>query len=230
VTEEKDGPVHYQVSVTGRQAATFFLGLLAALGLSFFFGMKTGAAAKRGMDPISALTAQSDIAVPAAEPERRGDRATPAPTEAPIGFEAAAPEPPATKPPATKAPKASVPEPRAPKVEEPKIVELAPEPTAVPTRKPSATAVPVKEPAAAKQGDETFWVQVLVTGSAEKADGLSKKLKADGFKPDVSLVPGKKELFRVRVGPYSDRAKAEAGSKKVEKLEKLETTIVAPGK
>ena len=56
MTEEKDGPVHYQVSVTGRQAAAFFLVLLAALGLSFFFGMKTGAAAKRGPDAVTALT------------------------------------------------------------------------------------------------------------------------------------------------------------------------------
>ena len=66
MTEEKEGPVHYQVSVTGRQAAAFFLVLLASLGLSFFFGMKTGAAATKGPDRVSALAAQSDIPVPTA--------------------------------------------------------------------------------------------------------------------------------------------------------------------
>ncbi|MBK9968239.1 MAG: SPOR domain-containing protein [Holophagales bacterium] len=238
MTEEKAAPVHYQVAVTGRQAAGFFLCLLAALGLSYFFGMKTGAAAKRGLDPISALTAQSDIPVPTAEPEGRGEKPAPEPTESPIGFVAATPEPAreptAAVPPTPRdTPKPAVREEPLP-LEEPKVVELAPPPTVVPTRKAVATAVPAKEPAAtkqaAKQGDDLFWVQVLVTSSPEKADGLSKKLKTDGFKPDVALVPGKKALFRVRVGPYPDRAKAEAGAKRVEKLEKLETTIVAPGK
>jgi DedD protein len=227
VTEEKDGPVHYQVSVTGRQAAAFFLGLLAALGLSFFFGMRTGAAAKRGMDPISALTAQSDISVPAAERESRGDKAKTEPTEAPIGFEAATPVPPVTK-----VPKTSVPEERAAPVEEPKIVELAPGPTAVPARKALASPVPEKEPTAAKQGDEAFWVQIVVTSDAAKADALAKKLKTDGFKSVVSPVTGKKGLsFRVRIGPYSSRATAEAAATKVEKAEKLQTKpIVVPGK
>jgi cell division septation protein DedD len=227
VTEEKDGPVHYQVSVTGRQAAAFFLGLLAALGLSFFFGMKTGAAAKRGPDPISALTALSDISLPAAEPEGRGDRATPEPTEAPIGFGTATPAPPATK-----APKASVPEERVAPIEEPKIVELAPEPTAVPTRRTVSAPVPEKEPAATKKGDEVLWVQIVVTSDAEKADALAKKLKSDGFSPVVSPVTGKKGLsFRVRIGPYSSRATAEAAAAKVQKAEKLQTKpIIVPGK
>ncbi len=221
MTEEKDGPVHYQVSVTGRQAAAFFLGLLAALGLSFFFGMRTGAAAKRGPDPISALTAQSDISVPTPEGETRGDRATPEPTEAPIGFETAPP-----------AQKASVPEERAAPVEEPKIVELAPEPTPAPTRRAVPAPVPEEEPAAAKKGDEVLWVQIIVTSDAEKADALAKKLGSDGFNPVVSPVTGKKGLsFRVRIGPYSSRAKAEAAAAKVQKAEKLQTKpIIVPGK
>ncbi len=227
MTEEKDGPVHYQVSVTGRQAAAFFLCLLAALGLSFFFGMKTGAAARMGLDPITALTAQSDIAVPAAEPEGRGDKAAPVPTEAPIGFETATPVPPATK-----VPKTSVAEERASPLEEPKIVELASGPTAVPARKAPATPVPAKEHEAAKQGDEALWVQIVVTSDAEKADALSKKLKTDGFKPVVSPVTGKKGLsFRVRIGPYTSRTAAEAAATKVQKAEKLQTKpIIVPGK
>ena len=72
--------------------------------------------------------------------------------------------------------------------------------------------------------------RLLVTSSAEKADTLAKKLKRDGFRPDVSLVPGKKGLFRVRVGSYPDRARAEAAAKKVQAVEKLGTRpIVVPG-
>ena len=241
MTDEKEGPVHYQVSVTGRQAAAFFLVLLAALGLSFFFGMKTGAAAKRGPDVATALAAQSDIPVPRAKGEgEAAETATPVPTEVPIGFEPTAPHggaahgQPAAK---EEAPSRS----EHPVKEEPKPVvkELAPtappKPTAVPAKPTAAPAKATPAPRAAEKAapaeeEGTFWVQVLVTKSAEKADGLSKKLKADGFKPDVSLVPGKQGLFRVRVGPYADRAKAEAGEKKVEKLEQLEATIVPAGK
>ena len=85
--------------------------------------------------------------------------------------------------------------------------------------------------AVAKAEEGPFWVQILVTKSAEKADDLARKLKADGFRPDVSLVPGKAGLFRVRIGSYPDRAKAEEASKKVEKAEKLQTKpIIVSGK
>jgi cell division septation protein DedD len=218
VTEEKDGPVHYQVSVTGRQAAAFFLVLLAALGLSFFFGMKTGAAAKRGPDAVTALAAQSDLAVRPEADEDADAPPTPAPTEAPLGF-GSSPEPARRKEPApTPRPEPVVKEEPAPV---PVVKELAPEPTAV----PKAAA-----PAVARGEDGPFWVQLLVTSSAEKADTLAKKLKRDGFRPDVSLVPGKKGLFRVRVGSYPDRARAEAAAKKVQAVEKLGTRpIVVPG-
>ena len=248
MTDEKEGPVHYQVSVTGRQAAAFFLVLLAALGLSFFFGMKTGAAAKRGPDVATALAAQSDIPVPRVPGEGEAvETPIPVPTEVPIGFEPTAGHGGAAHgQPAAKEEAPSRSEPPARQEPKPVVQELAPtappKPTAVPAKPAAAPAKPTAAPAKATpppkaaekpapaEEEGTFWVQVLVTKSAEKADGLSKKLKADGFKPDVSLVPGKQGLFRVRVGPYGDRAKAEAGEKKVEKLEQLEATIVPAGK
>ncbi len=241
MTEEKDGPVHYQVSVTGRQAAAFFLVLLAALGLSFFFGMKTGAAAKRGPDAVTALAAQSDIAVPSGKGDgEAGESTTPVPTEVPLGFDSAPARETAGKPaPAAKEEAPSKSEP--PVKEEPKPVvrELAPptppRPTAAPaaqkaTPAPKAAEKPAEKAASAKE-EGPFWVQILVTKSAEKADDLARKLKTDGFRSDVSLVPEKKGLFRVRVGPYPDQAKAEAAAKKVETAEKLQTKpIVVPGK
>ncbi|MCL4808075.1 MAG: SPOR domain-containing protein [Thermoanaerobaculia bacterium] len=214
MTEEKDGPVHYQVSVTGRQAAAFFLVLLAALGLSFFFGMKTGSAARRGPDPITALTAHSDIPVPTVPPADGGGRETPVPTEVPIGFDAPAPRE----------------DPR------PVVRELAP-PTATPAPR-AATPTPRAEPGPARaesaesaQEHGPFWVQILVTSSARKADDLARKLKGEGFPPDVAPVPGKDGLFRVRIGPYADRPKAEAAAAKVTKAEKLtEKLLIVPGK
>mgnify|MGYP001062122166 CR=1 FL=1 len=83
--------------------------------------------------------------------------------------------------------------------------------------------------AAAEAGP--FWVQLLGTSSAEKADALAKKLKVDGFRPDVSVVPGKKGLFRVRIGPYPDRTQAEAEMKKALALEKLDSKpFISTGK
>lgn len=216
--EEKDGPVHYQVSVTGRQAAAFFLVLLASLGLSFFFGMKTGAAARRGPDPVSALAAQSDIPVPTAPASDGSGRATPVPTEVPIGFD--------TPPPARVREAAPRPEPTPREDPRPVVRELASPTPARPTPAPARA-----ETAEAARDDGPFWVQILVTGSAEKADGLSKRLKASGFPSDVSVVPGREGLFRVRIGPYPDRAKAEAAVTKVTKAEKLQDKpIVVPGK
>lgn len=238
MTDEKEGPVHYQVSVTGRQAAAFFLVLLAALGLSFFFGMKTGAAARRGPDAVAAIAAQSDIPLPRPSGEgEAGERATPVPTEVPIGFEPAA-RPREAAPRSEPAPRADVPEPPTREEPRPVVSEVAPTATPKPTAAPPKAAAPAASPAPQKPAGKPsssddagpFWVQVLVTRSAEKADALAKKLKADGFRPDVSLVPGNQGLFRVRVGPYADRAKADAGAKRVEKLEKLEATIVPAGK
>ena len=238
MTEEKVGPVHYQVSVTNAQAAAFFLGLLAALGLSFFFGMKTGAAARSGPDPVTALAAQSDIQVPAVEPgDSKSDRGTPVPTEVPIGFEAAAPEPvrepaPRAESRATPVPKAAAREVPPSPAEEPRIVELAPQRVATPAEKAEPASAPVKAAAASKGGDGSFWVQIVVTSDARKADALAKKLKADGFGPVVLPVTGKTGLsFRVRVGPYSSREKAESAAAKVQKAEKLQTKpIIVPGK
>ena len=77
-------PVHYQISVTGRQAAFFFLLLLLALGLSFFFGMKTGAAARRGPGAVATLASASDIPVPTLAPAEAPPEKKPA--EEPLGI------------------------------------------------------------------------------------------------------------------------------------------------
>jgi cell division septation protein DedD len=63
-------------------------------------------------------------------------------------------------------------------------------------------------------------VQVLATKNAPAADELMKRLKSEGFAADVSAVPGKDGWFRVRVGPFKERAKAEAAAKKIKQTDK----------
>lgn len=205
MTEENPG-VHYQISVTGRQAAAFFFLLLVALTLAFYFGMRTGAAAKKGPGAAATLAQASDIPVPTMPPAA-----------------GAPPEKPAEEPKLGFAEGGKGPAPEAPKSEPPKPSATAPPPPP-PT---AAPATPTPKPPAKKEGP--FYVQVLATQKADVADEMTKKLRADGFSADVTPVPNKPGWFRVRVGPFADRAKADAAAGKIQKVEKTKNRpIVVP--
>ncbi len=221
-------PVHYQISVTGRQAGLFFLLLLLALALAFFFGMKTGAVARKGPGAVATLVNASDLPVPTLAPSdgsrdtRRAGISAERPAEEALGFAA---------------------EKRAALKEAAAAATPAPVPTSAPTPQPPVpTAAPPahqKEPppkeapaakAATKRPLGPFYVQVLATKKAPAADELRKRLQNEGFTADVSAVPGKDGWFRVRVGPFKDRAKAEATAKKIKTTDKLikNTPLVVP--
>ena len=227
--DERPGrpPVHYQISVTGRQAGVFFLLLLASLSLAFFLGMRTGAAARKGPGAMATLATASDLPVPTLAPSegqregRKPETASEKPAEEPLGF--AADKRTALKNAAAAATPVSVPT-RAP----------APTRVPVPAKPPAPTSAPPappKEAAAAKAGPKgPFWVQVLATKKAQAADELVKRLKDEGFAGDISAVPGKDGWFRVRVGPFKDRAKAEATARKIKTTDKQikNTPLVTP--
>jgi cell division septation protein DedD len=224
MTDEK-GRVHYQLSITGGQAGAFFLALLVALCLAFFFGMKTGSASRRAPDNVARLSAASDIAVPAspdAEGADAGATATKrrlAPTEPPLGFD----ETPAVKPPVRG--EAETPT-AAPRRAQHPTATPAPKPVPPTVPAPSAPRTTAPEPAGA------WFVQVLATQKPETADETAKKLKTAGYSSDVSPVPDKPGLFRVRVGPYRDRASAEEAAARVARDEKWLRSakpIVIPG-
>ncbi len=220
-------PVHYQISVTGRQAGFFFLLLLVALALAFFFGMKTGAAARKGPGAVAMLTNASDLPVPTLAPSdgsrenRKSGTSAEKPGEEALGF--AAEKRAALKEAAAAATPVAVPTP-APTAQ-------PPVPTAAP---PARQNAPPKEAPAAKAAAKgplgPFYVQVLATKKAPAADELRKRLKDEGFAADVSAVPGKDGWFRVRVGPFKDRAKAEATAKKIKTADKQikNTPMVVP--
>jgi cell division septation protein DedD len=213
-------PVHYQISVTGRQAAFFFLLLLVALALAFFFGMKTGAAARKGPGAAATLATASDLPVPTLAPSEN-PRDEKKPAEEALGFaadkrvalkEAAAAATPAPAP--TAIPSTKPPAPTA----------------AQPAKEASAKAAPAKTAPAQAAPKGPFWVQVLATKKAQAADDLMKRLKDEGFASDVSAVPGKDGWFRVRVGPFKDRSKAEATARKIKSTDKQikNTPLVTP--
>ncbi len=99
------------------------------------------------------------------------------------------------------------------------MAPTAPAAQAPATEAPAAAPVPVKParpvekaPAPAREGK--VWVHAAAL-NAERADALVKKLKEKGYPTDLSPVAGKDDLFRIRIGPYSDRAKAEAVAKRL---------------
>lgn len=211
---EKNGLVHYQISITGRQAAGFFLALLSALCLAFFFGMKTGAAARKGGEAPRRAAQPFEAPAPARETEAAASASKeppPAPAGEKLGFDSPTrSEPPAPAPAATKPPEKPTPEP-------------APKPTKAPVA-PTAVPTPVQRPAPASKKEapkkDAYFVQVLATQNATTADELSKKLAKAGFKADVSQIPNKDGWFRVRVGPYPDKAKAQMAAKKLQAADK----------
>jgi cell division septation protein DedD len=79
---------------------------------------------------------------------------------------------------------------------------------------------------------ETWYVQIIATQNPATADDVARKLKAAGYASDVSPVPGKEGLFRVRIGPYSGRPAAETalGEVKLEKWLKATPMLVPAGK
>jgi len=211
VSDETPG-VHYQISITGRQAGAFFFALLVALALAFFFGMRTGAAARKGPGAAATLAQASDLPVPTAAPAAEAPAPKPA-DEVKLGFAGGV--------------KGSEPPKEASKSAPPTAASV--KPTAEPVRPTAPPAKQTAAPKAAAKKDGPYYVQVLATQKAEVADDMTKKLRADGFAADVTPVPNKAGWFRVRVGPFADRAKADAAAAKIQKVEKTKhRPIVVP--
>ena len=75
-----------------------------------------------------------------------------------------------------------------------------------------------------------FIIQVFATEESGAADRLAGQLKAKGYAGYVE--PGrdgkKRDLFRVRVGPFQNRSEAERVASRLKKEEKLSTWVLVP--
>ncbi|MBS0396455.1 MAG: SPOR domain-containing protein, partial [Proteobacteria bacterium] len=75
----------------------------------------------------------------------------------------------------------------------------------------AAPAAAAPRPAPPSAGAEGWAVQLGSFTSRENAEGLAKGLRAKGYRAFVSEFRGSgRVLYRVRVGPEQDRARAEA--------------------
>jgi len=196
---------HYQVSFTPRQALSLFVGLLFALGLAYFFGLRTGLA---GREPESVAGDASAVPGPSGAAEDANAPAT-------AGGEHLVFPAPVTG----VAPRGSV-VPTAPAV----IRPFEDGEGGSPARAPIAVATPRPPPSGG------FRVQVVSVSSRADADAEARRLSRRGFSAHVE--PGRSAsgaVYRVRVGPYATREEAVGAASRLASAGRRDTWIVPPG-
>lgn len=112
-------------------------------------------------------------------------------------------------------------------IEPPTPVEGGPpEPEPAPAQPPVAakgTAPPA--PAAAKPAAGNLLLQVGAFGTRGPATALVSRLKGKGYAAFVFSAPSGPSRFKVRIGPFADRAEADRISAKLKKEERLSPLV-----
>jgi DedD protein len=223
----------HEIQLSGKQLVFVFMSAVVVAVVIFLLGVSVGRGVRGSLQAGAAADAgaTSDTVVPAAPPA-----ASPKPGDlsyhdvltgkekagaAPAGSSA----PPA--PPATVAAPVTTPPAAAPPTTTP-----APTPTAAPATDAGAKASPPAadakqanakggdtkaRPETTKSGTETkaaapagtWFLQFGVYNSRENADAHVQQLKAKGYSAFVDSTTGPGPRYKVRMGPYADRAAAE---------------------
>lgn len=232
-TETRE-PSYYEVALTNRQVLVAFVVLLTCLLGAFLSGVWVG----RGGVPASSTPVQASRPV-AAEPveqltffsgrepgERTGARPAPA---------AAAPS--SAKP----EPVAAAEDPAAEQMRRTLEAEMAANRQVAPsgppapaagtrtTRGPAATAPaptkPAERPARAARAG-SLWVQVYSSSNGERAREIVAQLESAKFAVVLAELERAGGVnYRVRVGPFDARPKAEAAATRLRREQKLDTWI-----
>lgn len=226
-------PSYYEVALTNRQVLVAFVALLSCLLAAFLSGVWLG----RG--GATAAPARPQLAQ-APTPEPQLEQLTFFSAKEP-GARATAPAPRATATPAAAATAAPAPEPEvvvAPAAtDEPEAealrrnlegaidagrVESRP-PTPAPTAAPRATATAAARAAEPAPAGGRFFVQVYSSTNAPRARQIVADLRKAGFQVVLSEpAAGTTGNYRVRVGPYENRERAEAAAKRLQREHRLD--------
>jgi cell division septation protein DedD len=208
-----DPPTHYQVSFTSKQALSLFVGLLAVLGLSYFFGLMTGLSGRETAgEPAATETAQNAELPAPIGPSAAGtgggadeNLAFPIPVTAARGAGGSRPPAPARTIHAFEDGEGGAP----------------------PEVSPGRRVTPAVPANAAAGG---FRVQVLSVSSKADADAEAARLSRSGLAARVEAGSGPRgTVYRVRVGPFSTREEAEQASRRLSSQGRRDTWIVPPG-
>jgi cell division septation protein DedD len=238
-TSEPREPSYYEVALTNRQVLVAFVVLLTCLLAAFLSGVWIGrgagtgdavavqaAAPPPGEPPLEQLTFFSGK-----EPGARtaAAKATPAPTPVPTPSPTSAPAAPevvaAPREDATageslrRTLEAEVAAARAPLAS----ATPAPTPTPISTPKPTAKAAAPPAPAVATG---KIYVQVYSSGNAARAQEILAQLRQGGFPVQLSEVPRDGQTnYRVRVGPFDSRARAQSAADRLRRDYRLDTWV-----
>jgi len=250
-SSESHEPSYYEVALTNRQVLIAFVVLLTCLVTAFLSGVWIG---RGGSSPARIPPATLEAAATSTEPpleqltffngKEAGTRTSGAAGSgaAPVAAERVAP--PAADAPATAEERATetmrqnldatmaanrtIPAPAAaaPTATTPKATPAAAAPPATAT--PSKPAAPAKKEAAAAKpavGGKTF-VQVYSSNNGTRAREIVAQLRKGGFTVVMTETPkGGGTNYRVRVGPYAERNKAEAAATRLRRDFRLETLV-----
>ena len=207
-----DAPrTHYQVSFTAKQALSLFVGLLAALGLAYFFGLMTGLSGNEGQEAVATpgpAPPAEQVASAVGTTRERVD--FPPPVTAVPGAAAAAPSPSTVH-----------------VFEDGEGEGMRP---ARPTPRPAPANAAASEPVPKAPSAGGFRVQVISVSSRAEAEEEAKRLSRRGFSARVEPGTGPRgTIYRVRVGPFATREEATRASERLGAEGRRDTWIVPPG-
>ena len=173
-------------------------------------------------EPSSTLVPVPSTPPPATPPASQMPSAA-APPAAPPPAAAPTPavQPPPMPPPAVSSPAPAPARPEMPPASAPKAAEKAKAPER------TAAVTPSKSAAKPAASSGNYWVQVGAFKDSGNAEGLARKLRAEGFSAQVTRVTREEPLHVVRVGGYPDRSRAVAAREELQG--KGHTGFVASG-
>lgn len=235
-------PSYYEIALTNRQVLVAFVVLLLSILGAFVGGVWLG---RGGAQPADAgVIAEIDETPSDLEgveeltffSEKEGESRTKPAGETTlaqdIGASGAVPDrappsasrprtpPPSTPPPPPPPPPSTQTQPAAPPPTQTQPAPTQPTPTRSTTANPGATA-----PRSTGPG---FVIQVFSGRDETQARQVLKRLRNDGREAFLSPVEvGSLTMYRVRVGPFGDRARADRAANEITKKHKLDTWITA---
>lgn len=226
---------YYEIALTNRQALVAFAVLLGAVLIAFFAGVWVARSEPDAPALVEGAPAPLGSAPLRPEPQlaRVAEAADTSTTlvEDVSGKRPAAPSTSAATEPATAAegepviaePEAGEPGASLARAAEPEPIQAASQPAATPPAEPSPPRPVISEPTTG------FIIQVMATADLAKAEGLVRRLEAAGYSAYPSPTgSGATRTYRVRIGPYTTREKADQDAARVDRQFKVESWVTIP--
>lgn len=232
---ENNTPSYYEIALTNRQVLIAFVVILGSILVSFLSGVWVGRkdAPVPGEAQIAALGEDGDPASeyeqlgffdpdesdPPADDSKKPDLkpllGPPPSTDTTLAQDVGS-SPPAASPPPSKPENRPAPPP----------TPVPPPPAPVPPPPPRQASPPPSPPAAVAQ--EGFVIQVFSTRDESQARKVLKQLTDGGFRAFMSPVKvEQQDMYRVRIGPFGERADADKQAKQVKSRFRLDTWVTA---